>query len=386
MITELFLQLATKKPKLQRTVTAVFIANEENGEVKDIGVDKLMETGKLDALRSGPIIWVDCADSQPCIGTCGSMWWTLKATGKRFHSGLPDKGVNALELCNTAVAKLQDHFYADFAPHPDEKKWNFMNPSTMKPTQVKCAAGSVNQIPPWVEISGDVRLTPFYDVAKVREQIAAHVAAINADLSSLRTFGPASKYSIADCQGHLEFTWGEGFMEGIACRLDTEGHRALVAATDKVSGPRLCPSPLPLASARTSPRVAIHPPEAVFLAYPGSREARSGCAARYGPQRVAALSSAGLDTWALRLLHGGWAPLCSPLHYMQGTPSSLAASPVSRLSHLLPHRLAASPPRPSPLTHRSKRLLRCSVSRSPTRLVARCLSCATCSAAASTCR
>eukprot|EP00322_Chrysochromulina_rotalis_P014299 CAMPEP_0115855460 /NCGR_PEP_ID=MMETSP0287-20121206/14552_1 /TAXON_ID=412157 /ORGANISM="Chrysochromulina rotalis, Strain UIO044" /LENGTH=439 /DNA_ID=CAMNT_0003309611 /DNA_START=4 /DNA_END=1323 /DNA_ORIENTATION=+ len=236
LITELFTQLAIHKPKLQRTVTAVFIANEENGEVKDIGVDQLMTTGKLDRLKSGPIIWVDCADSQPCVGTAGSMWWTLKAVGKRFHSGLPDKGVNALELANTAVADLQECFYREFPARAEEKQWNFMIPSTMKPTQVKCAVGSVNQIPPWVEISGDVRLTPFYEVADVRAKIAERVAALNADPAMLRTFGPASKYEIADCKGSLEFTWGEGFMEGIACRLDSEGHRALLAATEKVLG------------------------------------------------------------------------------------------------------------------------------------------------------
>ena len=73
MITELFLELAIKKPALRvRTVTAVFIANEENGVVQGIGVDRLMSSGKMDRLKVGPIIWVDRADSQPCIGTAGS--------------------------------------------------------------------------------------------------------------------------------------------------------------------------------------------------------------------------------------------------------------------------------------------------------------------------
>ena len=46
LVTELMLELAVKRPVLQRTVTAVFIANEENQSVKDIGVDRLMATGK----------------------------------------------------------------------------------------------------------------------------------------------------------------------------------------------------------------------------------------------------------------------------------------------------------------------------------------------------
>ena len=81
--------VAAARPALRRTVTAVLIANEENGTVENIGVDQLMASGKMDGIRGGPVIWVDCADSQPCIGTAGSITWHLKATGKLFHSGLP---------------------------------------------------------------------------------------------------------------------------------------------------------------------------------------------------------------------------------------------------------------------------------------------------------
>ena len=87
LLTELMTNLAIERPELQRTVTAVMIANEENGVVQGIGVDKLVQTGKLDHIKQGPVIWVDCADSQPCIGTAGSVTWFFKATGKLFHSG-----------------------------------------------------------------------------------------------------------------------------------------------------------------------------------------------------------------------------------------------------------------------------------------------------------
>eukprot|EP00967_Tisochrysis_lutea_P155363 scaffold310754_cov31-Tisochrysis_lutea.AAC.3 len=64
----------------------------------------------------------------------------------------------------------------------------------MKPTQVRCAVGSLNQLPPWVEISGDVRLSPFYEVKELREALTAWVADINKNLeTALPTFGPASK-------------------------------------------------------------------------------------------------------------------------------------------------------------------------------------------------
>ena len=84
---------------------------------------------------------------------------------------------------------------------PEEKAWSFMTGSTMKPTQVKCAVGSLNQLPPWVEISGDVRLTPFYEISEMKAKLDGFVADMNANITSLKTFGPASRYEIEDCRG-----------------------------------------------------------------------------------------------------------------------------------------------------------------------------------------
>ena len=36
--------------------------------IPGVGVDKLVEIGKLDHLKGGPIFWVDTADIHPCIG------------------------------------------------------------------------------------------------------------------------------------------------------------------------------------------------------------------------------------------------------------------------------------------------------------------------------
>jgi acetylornithine deacetylase len=141
-----------------------------------------METGKINHVKTGPVFWIDCADSQPCLGTAGSLTWFLKAascppprwllqilsmcsrqfctfppdpdrrnprphplvqartrpqaTGKLFHSGLPHKGVNSLELANTAMAEIQNRFYRDFPGTDKEAAYKFISPSTMKPTQV----------------------------------------------------------------------------------------------------------------------------------------------------------------------------------------------------------------------------------------------------------
>ena len=37
---------------------------EENG----IGIDKLMDEGKLESMKNGPVYWVDSSDRNPCIG------------------------------------------------------------------------------------------------------------------------------------------------------------------------------------------------------------------------------------------------------------------------------------------------------------------------------
>ena len=63
--------------------------------------------------------------------------------------------------------------------HPDEERYNFAAPSTMKPTQVSCAEGSVNQIPAWTEMRGDIRLTPFYDIDDCIEKVKGYVKELN---------------------------------------------------------------------------------------------------------------------------------------------------------------------------------------------------------------
>ena len=238
LVTELMLELAIKKPKLRRTITVVLIANEENQAVKDIGVDRLMATGKMDHIKKGPVIWVDCSDSQPCIGTASSIVWFLKANGKLFHSGLPHKGVNAIELANAACRELQERFYKQFPTSVLERDtYKFTSCSTMKPTQVKCAVGALNQLPPWCEISGDVRLTPFFEAAECKAKLHEWVAELNANIGTLLDSpGPVAKYEIEGFKGSLELTFGESHLDGIACDTNSAGYRALVAATEAVLG------------------------------------------------------------------------------------------------------------------------------------------------------
>jgi len=204
----------------------------------------VLQSGKLDEAKQGPVYWVDCADSQPCCGSSGMLSWSLKCSGRLFHSGFPHKAINSIELANEAVAMIQQRFYDDFPPHPSEEAYQFATGSHMKPTQVECAKGSLNQICPETTISGDIRLSPFYEVEEVVERIESYVKDINDDMGNLPGKGPWSSFVLGDKvmtqpnelkRGKVELKWN-GNMEtfklyaGIAVRLDTEGHKALVQA------------------------------------------------------------------------------------------------------------------------------------------------------------
>mmetsp|Transcript_21123 Transcript_21123/g.34678 ORF Transcript_21123/g.34678 Transcript_21123/m.34678 type:complete len:447 (+) Transcript_21123:1752-3092(+) len=245
MVTMLMASLAKNKPKLKRTVVALFIASEEGGG-PGVGVDMVVKHGKIKELHNGPVFWVDSADSQPCCGTAGSIRWHLKFTGRIFHSGLPHKGINALELGMEALKVLQDKFYKAFPAHELEKKYKFMCPSTMKPTQMECAKGSLNQIPRQCVISGDVRLTPFYDIKELYDKMESWVKDLNDNIEKLPTRGPMSKYVLEGDdvdikRGVIELEWGASLkdcrhMEGIACDLSSVGFKALCDATAAVKG------------------------------------------------------------------------------------------------------------------------------------------------------
>jgi acetylornithine deacetylase len=183
---------------------------------------------------------------------CFQTQWHLKSTGRLFHSGLPHRGINSLELVMEALSTIQRRFYDDFPPHASEELYQFATPSTMKPTQVECSKGALNQLPPWTTISGDIRLTPFYDPIDVMNKVNQYVAELNANMESIPTRGPCSKYVLPTSdaanaeddyvkRGILEITWGDDIagilqMEGIACDLQSPGLQAMIDATQQVKG------------------------------------------------------------------------------------------------------------------------------------------------------
>ncbi|CAH9134241.1 unnamed protein product [Cuscuta epithymum] len=237
LVAELIRQLGETKPQLKSTVVAVFIASEENSSIPGVGVDALVKDGLLDKLKDGPLFWIDTADKQPCIGTGGSIPWKFNATGKLFHSGLPHKAINPLELAMEALKEIQLRFYRDFPPHPKEQIYGFATPSTMKPTQWSYPGGGINQIPAECTISGDVRLTPFYSVSDVMKKLKDYVDDLNDNIDKLDTRGPVSKYVLPDenLRGRLSISFDEA-SSGVACNLDSRGFHVLCKATEEIVG------------------------------------------------------------------------------------------------------------------------------------------------------
>lgn len=235
LLTDFFQSLAERRPRLSPTVVAVLIANEESSAGAGIGIDGLMRDGRLDRLRNGPVYWLDSADIHPNIGTGGMVPWSLTARGKLFHSGMPDRGINALELAMEAVRAIQRRFYEAFPKHPDERRWRFTTPSSMKPTQIRVPEGSLNQIPGECTVNGDIRLTPFYGVEKVMAAVERFVREM--DVRRLPALGP-SRFSLPreKLRGALSLRWLGHAHRGIACDLRSPGYRALRNAVREVLG------------------------------------------------------------------------------------------------------------------------------------------------------
>eukprot|EP01132_Coremiostelium_polycephalum_P008046 gene8046-9895_t len=238
LITDLFIQLATLKPTLKHSVVAVFIASEENNSIEGVGVEELMKQGKLDHLKNGPLYWVDSADMQPTIGTGGALTWHLTAYGKTLHSAMPNKTVNAIEFANEALAEIQRRFYMDFKPDPREAEYHFDVSSSMKQTMWKKFDGAYNQIPGEVTIMGDIRLTPFHDIATLKKKIDEYVKVINDDPTILRSRGPFNNYFVPtdNVRGTIKFEWIGEAMPGVACNIKSPGYKALGQATEEVVG------------------------------------------------------------------------------------------------------------------------------------------------------
>jgi acetylornithine deacetylase len=234
-VTTLLVQMAEKNLRPKRTLVVVLIANEEDAPIETIGLDYVVSQGKMKALRGAPVFWLDSADFGPTVGTAGMAMWNLEVTGVTGHSGMPHNCVNALELAMASGLALGEWFRGAFPAHPEEKRYAFLAPSSMKSTVVLASNNKISKIPGSVHLEGDVRLTPFYEM---KDAVAGATKFI-ADLDARLERGDIPKgfphVRAADGRrGTLALTWKGRGMEGIACDLASPALAALTAALNKV--------------------------------------------------------------------------------------------------------------------------------------------------------
>jgi len=232
MLAQLMRKLAEADADLKANVFVVMIANEENSSVSGVGIDAMEKEGELDKLKNGPLFWVDSANFGPTLGTAGMACWKVTVHGRKMHSGLPHKGINAIECAHQVVAHLQRKFYQQFPSHELEEKYSFITSSSMKPTQIEVPPGPINQIPGECTISGDIRFLPFYNCRDIQSYLDEVVA--NLDLKTLDTFGE-SRYELPaeDLKAEIKLEWFNENFYGVACDMDSTGCKVLTEAIDK---------------------------------------------------------------------------------------------------------------------------------------------------------
>lgn len=237
LLTELLLQLHSQGIRPRRTIHVVMIANEEERTIPGIGLEYLGDIGALEPLKEGPVYWLDSADFGPTLGTAGIATWEIRATGVGGHSGMPQNCVNALELSMAATHELCSWFRHRVPPHPDESRWRFSSPSTCKATRINCDNNKITKIPGYASVLGDMRITPFYDVAAIFGDAVAFVSTLNEKIQRGIELPGFPQVRTADgAVGSVELVTEGKLTEGIACKLDSPALDILTRAISEVRG------------------------------------------------------------------------------------------------------------------------------------------------------
>jgi acetylornithine deacetylase len=228
LLADLVAQLGSRGTRPEKSVKIVLISNEEESPIPEIGLDYAVSVGALAELRNGTTYWIDSADFGPTLGTGGMAMWRLTAEGVGGHSGMTQNCVNALELGMAASRALVEWFERHYPPHPDEARWGFLSPSTLKATVVRGSNDKISKIPGRFEIEGDIRLTPFYSTGEAIDGAVRFIA----ELDRLIEAGdpphgfPRTRTESGE-RGHVRLERIGRGIEGIACDLESPGLSAL---------------------------------------------------------------------------------------------------------------------------------------------------------------
>jgi acetylornithine deacetylase len=90
---------------------------------------------------------VDSANFGPTLGCAGALTWEIEISGKTFHSGLPHKAINTIELAHEVCKILSEKFHEKYAKCAFDEQYKFIIGSSFKPTQISVPKGGLNQIP-----------------------------------------------------------------------------------------------------------------------------------------------------------------------------------------------------------------------------------------------
>jgi acetylornithine deacetylase len=236
LLTLLLKELSCNNIKLNYTIGVVFIADEENGSDKTIGVYHLGQDGKLDFLKNGPVYWVDTADIYPTVGTGTSMKWELIVHGKRGHSGIPQNAINPVIYAMSATTGMMEVFKKQFPELPIEKEYKYYCSSNLKPTQLKETNGSINQITDTAIIQGDIRATPFYDWKEIRKILDDYIISLNEYPAQLPIYHDKFPHTLEDAKVLFELKWLNEPLLGVVCDMKSQGFKLISDATRLVHG------------------------------------------------------------------------------------------------------------------------------------------------------
>lgn len=239
LITIILKELAEKNIQLNYKFVVVFIADEEDGRDKSIGVLHLDKDGLLDNIKAGPVYWTDGSDCAPVVASGTGMAWTLKVTGKKAHSGFPHNGINPIPIAYSAMELIIKKFNELCPRIEKDDLYNFKCHSNMKPTIWNVPSGSsANQYAEWAEITGDVRMTPFFNADEIKRELSEFANSINLEnLPKLHEgFGTSCGEGENKVDAKLEFNWVFGPYCGIVCDINSVGYDMIKTATIKHHG------------------------------------------------------------------------------------------------------------------------------------------------------
>lgn len=116
-----------------------------------------------------------------------------------------------------------------------EKEYMFAIGSSMKSTSIWVPEGGLNQIPGVCVIKGDIRITPFHSIKDIKAAIARYIEEI--DMNSLPTSGYGTYELVEEgLKPKISFEWLGDECAGIACSLESVGHRSLRTAVAEIHG------------------------------------------------------------------------------------------------------------------------------------------------------